>query len=49
MGWNDQTPCFYKIDLENNIPKKYLNVSAKKLNNKKKIKFLKNISKIITY
>ena len=45
MGWNDQTPCFYKIDLENNIPKKYLNVSAKKLNNKKKIKFFKKYIK----
>ncbi len=45
MGWNDQTPCFYKIDLENNIPKKYLNVSAKKLNNKRKIKFFKKYIK----
>ncbi len=41
MGWNDQTPCFYKIDLKKEIPKKYLNVSAKKLKNKKRIKFFK--------
>jgi membrane-bound lytic murein transglycosylase B len=39
MGWNKNTPCFYKIDLNNEIPRKYLNVSAKKLHNKKKIKF----------
>ena len=45
MGWNDQTPCFYKIDLKNEIPKKYLNVSAKKLKNKKKIKFFKKYIK----
>ena len=45
MGWNDQTPCFYKIDLKNDIPKKFLNVSAKKLKNKKKIKFFKKYIK----
>ena len=45
MGWNDQTPCFYKIDLKNDIPKKFLNVSAKKLTNKKKIKFFKKYIK----
>ncbi len=41
MGWNENSHCFYKIKLEKNIPKKYLNVSAKKLNNKKKLKFFK--------
>ena len=41
IGWNNETPCFYKIDLKNNIPKKFLNVSAKKLKNKKKIKFFR--------
>jgi membrane-bound lytic murein transglycosylase B len=45
MGWNDQTPCFYKIDLKKDIPKKFLNVSAKKLTNKKKIKFFKKYIK----
>ncbi len=45
MGWNDQTPCFYKIELKNDIPKKFLNVSAKKLKNKKKIKFFKKYIK----
>ena len=41
IGWNSSLPCFYKIDLNKKIPKKYLNVSAKKLNNKKKLKFFK--------
>ena len=36
MGWDKNTPCFYKIELNKKIPKKYLNVSAKKLSNKEK-------------
>ena len=32
-------PCFIKIDLKNNIPKKYLNSSARNIKNKKKVKF----------
>ena len=47
MGWKMNTPCFVKIKLKDNIPKKYLNVSAKKLKNKKDLKFLLNILKII--
>ena len=35
MGWNKNSHCFYKIKLDENISKKYLNVSAKKLKNKK--------------
>ena len=35
------SPCFYKINLNKDIPKKYLNVSAKKLDNKKKLIFFK--------
>ncbi len=35
MGWNTNSHCFYKVDLDDNISKKYLNVSAKKLKNKK--------------
>ena len=38
IGWKKNEPCFYKIKLNNNIPSKYLNVSAKKLHNKKSIK-----------
>jgi len=41
IGWKDYEPCFYKIDLSKDIPLKYLNVSAKKLHNKKKLKFFK--------
>ncbi len=41
IGWKKNQPCFNKIELNEKIPTKYLNVSAKKLNNKKKIKFFK--------
>ena len=39
IGWKKDSPCFYKINLNQDIPKKYLNVSAKKLVNKKKLIF----------
>ena len=38
-------PCFYKIDLKDNIPKKYLNSSARNITNKKKVTFLKKYIK----
>ena len=41
IGWKDDQPCFYKINLSNNVPKKYLNVSAKKLHDKKKLKYFR--------
>ena len=41
IGWKKELPCFYKIKLNENIPKKYLNVSARKLTNKKKLNFFK--------
>tara|TARA_Y100000768_G_scaffold288560_1_gene222730 strand:- start:240 stop:686 length:447 start_codon:yes stop_codon:yes gene_type:complete len=41
MGWKKNEPCFYKIQLNKEIPKKYLNVSAKKLHNKMKLKSFK--------
>ncbi|WP_435098557.1 lytic transglycosylase domain-containing protein [Candidatus Pelagibacter bacterium nBUS_27] len=41
IGWNDDQPCFYKIDLSTTVPKKYLNVSAKKLHNKNKLKYFR--------
>ena len=41
MGWKKNSPCFYKIELKDDIPSKYLNTSAKKIKNKKKYKFLK--------
>ena len=40
-GWKKNEPCFYKIELNENIPKKYLNTSAKKIHNKKKFNFFK--------
>ena len=45
MGWNKKTPCFYKINLNNNISEKYLNFSAKKITNKKKLKYFKKFIK----
>ncbi len=41
IGWKDDQPCFYKIDLSNEIPEKYLNVSAKNLHNKKKLRYFR--------
>ena len=41
MGWVKTEPCFYKIKLNDNIPSKYLNTSAKKIKNKKKFKYFK--------
>ena len=41
IGWKKNLPCFNKIDLKEEIPKNYLNVSAKKLHNKKKLKYFK--------
>ena len=45
MGWKQDSHCFYKIKLKDNISKKYLNVSAKKLKNKKKLKYFKKFIK----
>ncbi|MDB3982758.1 lytic murein transglycosylase [Candidatus Pelagibacter sp.] len=41
IGWKDEEPCFYKINLSKEVPKKYLNVSAKKLHGKKKLKYFR--------
>ena len=41
IGWNNKEPCFYKIDLDDKIPDKYLNTSAKKIKNKRKLKHYK--------
>ena len=41
LGWKKNNPCFYKVELKDNIPSKYLNTSAKKIKNKKKYKFFK--------
>ncbi len=45
LGWNDNTPCFYRINLNENIPDKYLNTSAKKIKHERKVKYFKNYIK----
>ena len=42
IGWKKNQPCFVKIKLKENIPEIYLNSSARKIKNKKKLKFFKN-------
>ena len=46
IGWKTNQPCFYKVELDKKIPKKYLNSSARKINNKKKVKFFKKYIKL---
>ena len=41
IGWKKNDPCFIKIKLKSDTPKKLLNTSAKKLHNIKKFKELK--------
>ena len=41
IGWEKNEPCFVKIQLKKNIPKKYLNSSARNIKNKKKLVFFK--------
>ncbi len=45
IGWKKNQPCFFKIELEDNIPKKFLNSSARNIKNKKEINFLKKYIK----
>ena len=45
IGWKSNGPCFYRVDLNNEIPKKYLNISAKKLHDKKQLKFFRKYIK----
>ena len=48
IGWTKDDHCFKKIELSEDIPIKFLNVSAKKIHSKKKIrlfkKYIKNYS-----
>jgi membrane-bound lytic murein transglycosylase B len=50
IGWKKNKPCFFKIDLNKNTPNKLLNTSAKKINNKRKLKkfkqYINNYEKI---
>ncbi len=41
IGWKKNQPCFLKVELTNDVPKKILNTSAKKLHHKKKFQLLK--------
>ena len=41
IGWQTNSPCFVNINLNNTVPDKYLNTSARKLKNKRKVKYLK--------
>ncbi len=41
IGWKKNTPCFIKIKLNNNIPNKFLNSSARNIKNKNKVKYFK--------
>ena len=41
IGWKKKEPCYVQIKLANNIPKKYLNSSARDIKNKRPLKFFK--------
>jgi membrane-bound lytic murein transglycosylase B len=41
IGWKENQPCYFKVKLKDNIPKKYLNSSARNIKNKKKAIFFK--------
>ncbi len=45
IGWKKNSHCFNRIELNNDISKKYLNVSAKEIKNKRKLKFFKRYIK----
>ena len=45
IGWKKNSPCFYRVDLKENIPKKYLNFSARQIKNKKKLSYFKRYIK----
>ena len=41
IGWKKNQPCFIRVKLNENVPKKLLNTSAKKLHNKDRFEVLK--------
>tara|TARA_B100000795_G_scaffold117639_1_gene87523 strand:- start:1373 stop:2371 length:999 start_codon:yes stop_codon:yes gene_type:complete len=45
IGWKKNQPCFVRVNLTKNVPKKLLNTSAKKLHNKNKFEILKQYIK----
>ena len=45
IGWKKNEPCFFNIELNENIPRKLLNTSAKKIKHKRKFKYFKKYIK----
>ena len=45
IGWDKEQPCFYKIELNENVPKNLLNSSAKRIKHKKKLSYFKKYIK----
>ena len=45
IGWNKNQPCFIKVVLTDDVPKRLLNTSAKKLHSKYKFEYLKKYIK----
>ena len=45
IGWKKNQPCFIRVNLTDNVPKKLLNTSAKKLHSKNTFKYLKQYIK----
>ncbi len=45
IGWDNSAPCFFKVELINETPSKYLNTSAKQIKYKNKISYLKKYIK----
>ena len=45
IGWKNNTPCFTAIELDKNVPKQFLNSSARNIKNKKTVKFFKKYIK----
>ena len=41
IGWKKNQPCFFQIELKKDVPKKYLNSSARDIKNKKKVNVFK--------
>ena len=48
MGWDNNGKCFSKVELEKDIPIKFLNYSARKIKFKKKLSFYKKYIKDYT-
>ena len=45
IGWKKNQPCFIKVSLNRNVPKRLLNTSAKKIHNKNRFDVLKQYIK----